>query len=116
MIVFKILRKAWQAASFLVFFIWELSIANLRIAYDVITPAHHMKPGIVAIPLEARTAVEITILANLISFTPGTLTVDVSEDRKTLYVHVLYIDRGDVEDVRRNMKRAFEARVLKVLR
>jgi multicomponent Na+:H+ antiporter subunit E len=75
-----------------------------------------MRPGIIAIPLDARTDLEITLLANLITLTPGTLSLDVSADRRVLYVHVMYIDNDDIEAVRRSIKDGFERRVLEVLR
>jgi multicomponent Na+:H+ antiporter subunit E len=75
-----------------------------------------MRPGIIAIPLDARTDLEITLLANLITLTPGTLSLDVSADRRVLYIHVMYIDNDDIEAVRRNIKDGFERRVLEGLR
>jgi len=95
-------------------FAWELLLANLRIAYEVITPTHYMKPGVVAIPLDVKTDAEITLLANLITLTPGTLSLDVSQDRRVLYIHAMYVE--DVEELRRSIKDGFEKRVLEVLR
>jgi multicomponent Na+:H+ antiporter subunit E len=60
--------------SFALFFMIELLRANARVAYDVMTRRVHMRPGVLAIPLEAETDAEITTLANLITLTPGTLT------------------------------------------
>jgi len=73
-------------------------------------------PGVVAIPLDARTDVEIALLANLITLTPGSVTLDLSEDRRVLYVHAMYIDGGDVEAYRRAIKEGLERRVLELLR
>jgi multicomponent Na+:H+ antiporter subunit E len=98
------------------YFIWALLLANLRVAYDVIAPRPRMKPGIVGIPLEARTNLEITLLANMITLTPGTLSLDVSADRRMLYVHEMYIDPGNVDAVRDRIKDGFEKRLLRVLR
>ena len=104
--------KIVKALELFVFLLWELLLANLRVAYDVLTPGYQMRPGV----LDARTDVEITLLANLITLTPGTLSLDVSSDRRVLYIHVMYIDRGDLEEVRRKIKSGFERRVLEVLR
>lgn len=101
---------------FVVFFVYSLIAASLRLAFDILTPTHRMRPGIIAVPLDARTDLEITLLANLISFTPGTLSLEVSGDRKVLFVHVMYIDSGDVELVRRKIKESWERRVLELLR
>jgi multicomponent Na+:H+ antiporter subunit E len=96
------------------FFLWELVVASLRVAHDVVTPTHYSRPGVLAIPLEATTDVEITMLANLISLTPGTLSLDVSPDRRVLYIHAMFID--DPDRVRRQIKDGLERRLLEVLR
>lgn len=106
--------KVRQVTYFLIFFLWELVLANLRVAYDVITPKHTMRPGIVAVPLDARTDSEITLLANLITLTPGTLSLDVSDDRKALYVHSIYI--SDPDEFVRRIKNGFERLVVELLR
>jgi multicomponent Na+:H+ antiporter subunit E len=95
-------------------YVVDLVRANVRLAKDVLTPQHYMRPAILAVPLQARTALEITLLSNLISMTPGSLTVDVSDDRKTLYVHVVYAENPD--EVRRQIQKKLEARLLEVLR
>jgi multicomponent Na+:H+ antiporter subunit E len=100
--------------SFVLFFIWELTKANIQVAYEVITPKFNMKPGIIAIPLEAKTDLEITLLANLITLTPGTLALDVSTDRSVLYVHGMYV-MGKEEFIT-DIKQGFEKRLLEILR
>jgi multicomponent Na+:H+ antiporter subunit E len=106
--------KLVQVIALAGYFLWELFLANLRVAFDVITPRAHMRPGVIAIPLDVTTDTEITILANLISLTPGTLSLDVSADRRTLYIHAMYLD--DVEEVRRRIKTGFERRLMAVMR
>lgn len=96
------------------FFAKALFVSNLRVLWDVVTPAHISRPGIIRLPLDARTDLEIMLVANLISLTPGTLSVDLSKDRGTLYVHVMFLD--DVEEIRRDLKEGLERRVLEVLR
>ncbi len=98
---------------FIGFFIKELLMANLKVAFDILTPPWHMKPGVIAMPLEARTELEITMVANLISLTPGTLSLDVSDDRKVLYIHAMFLD--DEEELRRNLKE-MEYRALELFR
>jgi multicomponent Na+:H+ antiporter subunit E len=103
-----------RAVGLLVIFVWELILANLRIAWDVVTPRRRMRPGVIAVPLEARSDVEITFLANLVSLTPGTLSLDVSDDRRVLYIHAMYLhDRGRVTA---SIKDGFERRLLEVMR
>ena len=107
-------KRFQQVISFILFFLWELVKANIQVAYDVITPEHYMKPGIVAIPLDAETDLEIAILANVITLTPGTLALDVSTDKKTLYVHGVYVE--DKEKFISSIKNGFERRILNLMR
>ena len=104
----------FKVIGFIFFFIYELIKANIEVAYDVITPKFHMTPGIVRVPLDAKTNLEITLLANLISLTPGTLSIDVSDDQKVLYVHSMYI--SDKEEFIQGIKNGFEKRLLAILR
>jgi multicomponent Na+:H+ antiporter subunit E len=101
--------------AFLLFFLKELLVSSLRVAYEVVTPGYSMRPGVIALPLDAKTDAEITILANLISLTPGTLSLDVSSDKKVLFVHAMYIE-PDAEAVRKEIKNGLERRMLEVLR
>jgi multicomponent Na+:H+ antiporter subunit E len=95
------------------YFFWELIKANLRLALDVATPRYHMKPGLIALPLDATRDAEILLLSMLINTTPGSVALDVSPDRKTLYVHVMYMRTPDA--AREEIKQGFERRVLSVL-
>jgi multicomponent Na+:H+ antiporter subunit E len=87
--------------------------ANLRLALDVVTPRFHMTPGIVAVPLDATEDGQILLLSMLINTTPGSVALDVSPDRRTLYVHVMYMESP--EAARAEIKQGFERRVLGVL-
>ncbi len=91
-------------------------MANLKVTWDVITPKFYMQPGVIAYPLVANTDMEITILANLISLTPGTLSLEVSEDRKILYFHAMYIKNGDIEGAIREVREGFEKKLLEITR
>ncbi len=95
------------------YFFWELVKANLRLALDVATPEYHMKPGIIAVPLDATQDGQILLLSMLINTTPGSVALDVSPDRRILYVHVMYMDTPD--SARDEIKNGFERRVLGVL-
>ena len=102
-------RQVWLAARLAVTFFWELIVATLQVAYDVVTPRHHMRPGILAIPLEVKGDLPVTLLANLLTLTPGSLSLEVDENKRILYVHVMYID--DVEKTRRRIKETFERQI-----
>ncbi|WP_266205458.1 Na+/H+ antiporter subunit E [Pontibacter kalidii] len=107
-------RKVPKLVYFILFFLKELLIANLRIAYDIMTPNYRLQPTVMAFPLKAQTDLEISILANIIGLTPGTISLDVSEDRKTLYVHTLYLKHGDVEQLKLHIKNGFERMILEL--
>lgn len=98
--------------AFFFFFNYELIKANLQVAYEVITPKFQMTPGIVRIPLDVKSDIGITLLANLISLTPGTLSLDVSNDKKVLYVHAMYLT--DREKFIASIKNGFEKRILDI--
>lgn len=107
-------QKFPRTLSFLVYFLKEVIVSSLRVAWDVITPAYYNRPGIVAIPLNARTDLEITLIANLISLTPGTLSLDVSPDRRTLYIHAMFAE--DPDAIRREIRDGLERRLLELMR
>jgi len=107
-------KRLPKVINFLLFFLYELLLANLEVAWDMITPRFYMKPGIVKFPLTARTDLEITLLSSLISLTPGTMILDVSDDKKVLYIHVMYVK--DREKFVKRIREGFERRLLNILR
>lgn len=106
--------RAYQAATLAILFIYELILSACRVAGIVMRPKIELQPGIIAYPLTVDGDFEITLLANLITLTPGTLSVDVSEDRKTLYVHC--IDVPDPQATIDDIKNGFERKILEVFR
>ena len=91
------------------FFAWELVLANVRVAADVLRPRTAIRPAVVAIPLDVTTDGEILLLSMLINITPGSVTIDLSEDRRTLYVHLMHMTSPEAS--RREIKEGFERRV-----
>ncbi|MBD8507207.1 Na+/H+ antiporter subunit E [Hoyosella sp. G463] len=83
---------AWpvRALSFVLYYLWQLIISNIIVGWDIVTPGTRIAAGITRLPLRCRTDLEITMLANLISLTPGTLTLSVSNRPPELYVHGMY--------------------------
>jgi multicomponent Na+:H+ antiporter subunit E len=110
---FRRVRLA-RLPGFLLFVLKEVVVANLRVAAAVIAPAGRLRPAIVAVPLTLDRDAEIALLANLITLTPGTLSLDVSPDRRTLYVHAMATTSPD--DLRREIQQGFERRILEVFR
>ena len=90
------------------FFAWELLLANFRVAGDVLR-GNRMEPAVVAIPLDITRDGEILLLSMLINITPGSVTIDLSDDRRTLYVHVMHMKSA--EQTRQEIKGGFERRV-----
>lgn len=95
-------------------FVYEMIKANIQVAYDVITPKYFFKPGIVRYPMNARSDLEINLLSTFISLTPGTLILDISEDKKTLYIHVMYLK--DKQSFIKETKNKIEKKLLEILR
>lgn len=90
------------------FFAWALIVANFRVAADVLKGSG-IEPAVVAIPLDVTSDGEILLLSMLINITPGSVTIDLSDDRRTLYVHVMHMTSADA--TRREIKTGFERRV-----
>lgn len=109
-------RKLPKLMNLLLFFFKELIIANLLVAYDVLTPTTRMRPCVIALPLDAKSDYEITLLANMISLTPGTLSLDLSEDRKFLFVHAIYFKEVNVQEIKMSIKNGFEKKLLEIMR
>ncbi|BBE72081.1 Na+/H+ antiporter subunit E [Oharaeibacter diazotrophicus] len=95
-------------------FLVELLKSGLKVAATVLRRDMGLQPGIVAYPLAVTRDFEITLLANLITLTPGTLSVDVSDDRRLLYVHC--IDAADPAAVVADIRNAFERRIMEAFR
>ncbi len=97
-------------------FIRELALSAVRVSVLVLRPdmKAHLSPEIVAFPLHLKSDAEITLLANLITLTPGTLSVDVSEDRQTLYIHALRVT--DKEALIVEIRNGFEKAVARAFR
>jgi len=110
---FRRVRLA-RLPGFLLYFLKEVVVANLKVAAAVIAPRGRLRPAIVAVPLAVDRDAEIALLANLITLTPGTLSLDVSPDRRTLYVHAMSADGPDA--LRGEIREGFEQRILEVFR
>ena len=106
--------KVGKLIRFTGYMVVELVRSNLRVAHDVATPTIYMRPGIVAIPLDAKSDVEIAVMANLITLTPGTMSLGVSRDRKHLYVHAMFIK--DPDEVKTEIKQGVEQALLEIMR
>ena len=93
--------------------LWEILVSSLRVAWEVLTPGARSRPGIIRVPIELERPAQIALLAHLVTLTPGTVSLDVTPDRRVLYVHVMFLDDIDAEV--RTIKDGLERRVRKVL-
>lgn len=100
--------RTLHAINLAAFFARELMVANVRVAIDVLR-RNRIEPAVVAIPLDISSDAEIVLLAALINLTPGSVAIDLSDDRRTLYVHVMQMKSAD--ESRREIKDGFERRV-----
>ncbi|MEU3308356.1 Na+/H+ antiporter subunit E [Nocardiopsis sp. NPDC055551] len=91
----------------------EITKTSFQVMWDIVTPGSASTPAFVEVPIRGRTDFEVTMLANLISLTPGTVTVAVRHEPSTLWVHGLYVQ--DRESFREDI-RAMEDRILAVTR
>jgi len=107
------LKKLHKILFLILFFIWELIVANLRVAYEIIKPKMTFTPGIVEVPLDVEKDIHITILANMITLTPGTLSLYISDDKKSHFVHTMYLD--DRSNFISDIKNGFEKKIMEAL-
>ncbi len=89
--------------------IWFSAVTVTRLALG---PLDRLRSGFVAVPMAARTDIEITTLANSITLTPGTITVHVAPSDRTIIVHAIDIGQ-DPEEVRQSIKTVLEANILR---
>lgn len=106
--------KARRVLSLAWLFLRELTLSAIRVGLMVLRPRLDLHPAFVAFPLTATSDVEITLLANLITLTPGTLSVDVSADRKFLLIHA--IDVGNRDALIREIREGLESKVMEACR
>lgn len=106
--------RSRRVLALMLLFVYELVLSSVRVAILVLKPDMKLKPGIFAFPLRVDRDFEITLLANLITLTPGTLSVDVSDDRRFLYVHAL--DCSDPDQTREDIADGFERKIMEAFR
>lgn len=106
--------KTIRIFSLFMLFLKELAMSAVRVSVLVLKPKMVVHPGIFAFELTVDKDFEIALLANLITLTPGTLSVDVSADRKLLFVHAL--DCSDIEAAKKDIAEGFERKILEAFR
>lgn len=92
----KILKKIYFTLEFLLYYLYNLVAANLYIAWDILTPRMRMKPAFMEVPVKLESDFGLLLFSNLLSMTPGTMSMDISKDKKTVLVHVLYYKTDEI--------------------
>ncbi|OMF25823.1 Na+/H+ antiporter subunit E [Paenibacillus sp. FSL H8-0548] len=108
------LKRAWAVIKLLILFTKELFVSSFVVMGLIIKPKLSIRPGIIALQTELKSDWEITVLSCLICLTPGTLTLDVSRDGRTLYIHAM--DINDAELLSQQIKDSFEKAIMEVTR
>ncbi|MGK7392461.1 MAG: Na+/H+ antiporter subunit E [Candidatus Cyclobacteriaceae bacterium M2_1C_046] len=92
----NIIFKVFHLIVFIIFYLKRIVKANISVAYEVLTPQFKMKPAIIEVPLNIKKDHAILAMTNLISLTPGTLTLDISANRDKLYIHSMFVHDADI--------------------
>ncbi|EMR05146.1 Multiple resistance and pH homeostasis protein E [Bhargavaea cecembensis DSE10] len=108
------IRRIWAITKLALLFLKELWLANIQVFMLVIRPKLDIQPAIFRFPTKLTSDWEITLLSALITLTPGTVVMNVSEDKKMLYVHAIHID--DVEEAVTDIRNSFEKAIMEVSR
>jgi len=95
-------------------FLWEVLKANFEVAYRVVHPSLPINPGIVKVKTSLRSDIACTLLANSITLTPGTMSVDIDKDRSVLYVHWIDVRSHDIESATHIIVERFEKILRKI--
>jgi len=101
-------------AYYLPIFLWECFKANLDVAYRVLHPRLPINPGIVKVKVELKTDTALTFLANSITLTPGTMSVDIDKDNGILYIHWIDVKTKDIESTTKIIVERFEKILKKI--
>mgnify|MGYP006290676137 CR=1 FL=1 len=109
------IRRVWRSLVLLLVFLRELVLSALQVAGYVLQPSLKIRPAIIEYPLNVQTDREITMLANMISLTPGTLSMDVAPDRSAIYVHAISVSTDDGQEVIDDIKGSLEKHIHRAL-
>ena len=108
------IERLWAAFKLTLIFFNELTLSNISVLLLVIRPKLNIQPMIFALPTDLEHDWEITLLSSLITLTPGTIVLNVSDDQRTLYIHAIDVD--DVDEAIDSIKNSFEKAIKEVSR
>lgn len=107
------LRRIFNTIELILFFLWEVVQSGINVAIDVLRPQMRLRPGIIAVPMKGQSPVSVTISSNLITMTPGSLSLWFDEKKQVLYVHAIQVE--DPDKFREVTQNAFIRRVKGVI-
>ena len=106
--VFKSINRYLWFLYYVPLFIWECIKANIDVAYRVIHPDLPINPGIVKVKTTLKSDTGLTFLANTITLTPGTMSVDIDEENGFLYIHWIDVKDKDIQKATEIIVKMFE--------
>ena len=106
--------RLWATIKLTLLFFKELTLSNIDVLRVVLRPKMNIQPMIFALPTDLEHDWEITLLSSLITLTPGTIVLNVSDDQRILYIHAIDVD--DVDDAIDSIKNSFEKAIKEVSR
>ena len=104
--------KLFKLINFALFYLKEVIVSNFKVAYDVLTQKHYMHPGFISIPVDELNDRQLLIISNLLSMTPGSVSIDISSDKRELFIHAMYLENPEAlrqEIITKYVKRVKEA-------
>jgi multicomponent Na+:H+ antiporter subunit E len=106
-------RRLYHAFDLLAFFFWEVVVSGISIALEIVRPRMRLSPAVLAIPVRRYSPTGVMLLANLITMTPGTLSLHADEAEEVLYVHAMQVE--DTDEFRAKVQNTFARRVWEVM-
>jgi multicomponent K+:H+ antiporter subunit E len=107
------IKRPLKAITYVLVVLKDVLVANIEVALLVVGPLHRIKPGYVAVPLDLVDIFPITVLSSTVTMTPGTVSAELSSDKKWLYVHVLDMPENE-QEVIDLIKQRYESRVKEI--
>lgn len=107
------IARPYRAIRYMLMVLGDIVVANIQVALLVVGPMRRINPGFVAVPLDLQDTLPITVLASTVTMTPGTVSCEVTEDKKWLYVHVLDMPK-DEQEVIEHIKQRYEAAIKEI--
>jgi multicomponent Na+:H+ antiporter subunit E len=108
----KLIMRILKIISFMAFYAWEMLVSSFILAKDILHWNKNFEHGIVAVDIDLKSDMAILAMVNLVSMTPGSLTVELSHDRKKVFIHTMYLD--DEQAFVYKIKNDFERRIKEV--